>query len=137
MRRSCPILASPPQRFRPLPERVFSPSVPCFYPHDFTKTPVELPLLPQELWTCRMDSRSVAIPLFGRDSAWAVARLHHALIILPIADGPPAGQSWPMGMTSGSRPGGHEPISVTTINPTRVITMFRSQSEDRDGEAAA
>ncbi|HMH54259.1 MAG TPA: toll/interleukin-1 receptor domain-containing protein, partial [Candidatus Acidoferrum sp.] len=32
------ILASPPPRFRPLPERGSSPSAPCFYPHDFTKT---------------------------------------------------------------------------------------------------
>src|SRR6266852_932959 len=37
-RESCLILASPPQRFRPLPERVPSPSALCFHPHDFTKS---------------------------------------------------------------------------------------------------
>src|SRR5712691_4632227 len=39
MRRSCPIPASPPQRFRPLPERLSPPSVPSFHPLTSTKTP--------------------------------------------------------------------------------------------------
>src|SRR6266542_2294017 len=38
MRQSCPILARPPQRFRPLPERVSSPSAACFYPLTSTKS---------------------------------------------------------------------------------------------------
>src|SRR2546426_7883010 len=38
MRRSCPILALPPQCFRPRPERVFAPSAPCFHPLTSTKS---------------------------------------------------------------------------------------------------
>src|SRR3972149_4699931 len=39
MRPSCPILAWPPQRFRPLPERVSAPPAPSFHPLTSTKTP--------------------------------------------------------------------------------------------------
>src|SRR5712691_5773383 len=38
MRRSCPIPASPPQRFRPLPERLSAPSAPSFHPLTSTKS---------------------------------------------------------------------------------------------------
>src|SRR6266852_2068931 len=38
MRVSCPILAAPPQPFRPLPERVPAPSAPCFHPLTSTKS---------------------------------------------------------------------------------------------------
>src|SRR2546426_12536773 len=38
MRRSCPIPASPPQRFRPLPERRSALSAPSFHPLTSTKS---------------------------------------------------------------------------------------------------
>ena len=38
MRRSCPILAPPPQPFRPLAERVCAPSAPSFHPLTSTKS---------------------------------------------------------------------------------------------------
>jgi hypothetical protein len=38
MRRSCPIPVSPPQRFRPLPERLSAPSAPSFHPLTSTKS---------------------------------------------------------------------------------------------------
>ncbi len=38
MRASCLILALPPERFRPHPERVPAPSAPCFYPLTSTKS---------------------------------------------------------------------------------------------------
>src|SRR5712691_1668592 len=38
MRQSCPILMRPPQRFRPLPERVSAPSAPSFHPLTSTKS---------------------------------------------------------------------------------------------------
>src|SRR5439155_23564637 len=49
MRRSCPIPASPPQRFRPLPERRSALSAPSFHPLTSTKSPKrEAPASPEK-----------------------------------------------------------------------------------------
>src|SRR2546428_10653655 len=68
MRRSCPILALPPQCFRPRPERVFAPSAPCFHPLTSTKSPEmsqDLVLSDLARISVRIDAR-VGVLLFDK-----------------------------------------------------------------------